>query len=101
MDDKSRRSDRLSYRQSGAGKQPIDFAVLGKPALLFLGEQAPAIGRDFEHAAAAFDQGNLGTGPLFDLGLRTEGSGFVVSLNAIFDFDGHLLFLGTMARLRL
>lgn len=46
---------------------------------------------DFEHAATAFDQLDIDiVERIFELGLQTEGPGFVVSHNAVFDRYVHV-----------
>jgi hypothetical protein len=85
----------LSARAGGEVKAPlpaaqrIDLGVLGKPPEPLFRKRQPAIDGDFEDAAGAFDELDLGA-ELFDQPCpRTEGSRFIVSRHAIFDPDLH------------
>jgi hypothetical protein len=71
------------------GSERLDLLVGRKPPGLLLGEGEPAVDRDLEHAAYSRHQLDLGTVPLFQLRLRTEGSWFIVSRLAPIDPDFH------------
>jgi hypothetical protein len=53
------------------------------------GEDELAIGRDIEDAVRAFGELGLDSNRLLDLGRQTDGTGQVVSGNAVSDGDFH------------
>jgi hypothetical protein len=69
--------------------ESVDFSVLGKTPELFFGKSELTVNRDLKHTADAFDEFDFGAVLLFKPCPRTEGSGKVVSRNAVFDPDLH------------
>ena len=72
-----------------AADQSVDFGVFRKPAELFLGESEPAIDGDLENTGNPFDELDFLRTSFNKPCPRTEGSWFIVSGHAVFDFDLH------------
>lgn len=67
----------------------VDFSVLGKTPELFFRKGELTVNGDLEHPAHTFYELDFSTVLLFKPCPRTEGSGKVVSRNAVFDPDLH------------
>jgi hypothetical protein len=72
--------------------QRDDFAGLGVAFRVFLGVHAPAVHLDLEDASGGLNQSHFSVGKcVADLGRQTGGPRFVVSDDAVFDGDGHVV----------
>jgi hypothetical protein len=72
--------------------QPKDFTRLGVALQGFLGEDPAPIHVHLEHASGGLDQAHVGIGEgISDFGRQTGGPWFVVSDDAVFDGDGHVV----------
>jgi hypothetical protein len=79
------------YRLSSTAPEQLDdFARLGVPAGLSLGEHELAVYFHFEHTSRGLDELHVRVGEcLSDVGRQTGGPWFVVSNDAVFDRDSH------------
>ena len=87
-----RPGDRLPAKKASAAGEGADFVVVGEAPERVLGKHPGAVHNDLEGAAMAFDQGDVGVRANLQQQVpRTEGARFVVSTDAIFDIDLHLM----------
>jgi hypothetical protein len=72
--------------------QAQDLSRLGVALGRLLGENAPPVDLDFKDAARGLDQPYFGLWKCAaDLGRQTGGPRFVISNDAVFDRDGHVV----------
>ena len=77
---------------SPLANQPQHFARLGVALGAFLGEDAASVDVHFEDAAGRLNQAHFSMRKrAADFGRQTGGPWFVVSNDAVFDCDGHVV----------
>lgn len=79
----------LSPQVPDSSPHPLQLLVRREAAELLLREHQSAVDGDFEGAAAALHERDVGAGGAAEDVPRTEGTRLIVSLHAIFDGDVH------------